>query len=50
MLFLDNGALVARIKDMMSENLSEGFRRFELDFAEKIGKEVRAENSRSARD
>ena len=43
---LDNGALVSRIKDMMSENLSEGFRRFELDFAEKMGKEVRVENSR----
>ena len=32
----------------MSENLSEGFKRFELDFAEKMGKEVRVENSRLA--
>ena len=45
-MVLANGALVTRMKDMMSENLSEGFRKFELDFAEKMGKEVRVENSR----
>ena len=45
-MVLDNGALVTRMKDMMSENLSEGFRKFELDFAEKMGKDVCVENSR----
>ena len=32
---------------MITDKLAEGFKGFELCFAEKIGKEVRSENSRS---
>ena len=46
-MFLDNGVLVTSLKDMMTDKLAEGFKGFELCFAEKIGKEVRSENSRS---
>ena len=45
-MFLDNGALVTNLKDMITENLAVGFKGFELGLAEKIGLEVRSENSR----
>ena len=44
--FVDQGALVTGIQDMLTTSLAEKFDGFEREFSSKIGLEIRSENAR----